>query len=160
VDEAKEEVGKAVKTAHVDLYVGDDDIVRRLAAQVEIEPENGDDAPRSVEIELDLQLTDVNEEQEISAPADAEPLNELFLKLGVNPIELLGLLQGEGGGEGLGNLLEGLGGGSGGGGGGGGNSGGSGGGNSGGGGGGQQAYLKCLQEARSPADLQACGRKR
>lgn len=111
VDEAKEEVDKAVKTAHVELYVGDDDIVRRLAAQVEIEPEGGDDGPQSVEIEFDLQLTDVNQEQEISAPADAEPLNELFLKLGVNPVELLGLLQGEAGGEGLGNLLEGLGGG-------------------------------------------------
>ena len=69
----------------------------------------GDSGPKSVEIDLDLKLTGVNEEQTISAPANAKPLSKLFLKLDVNPIELLGLLQGEGGGEGLGELLEGLG---------------------------------------------------
>lgn len=148
IDEAKSEVDGAVKAAHVDVYVGDDNIVRRLAAQLKIEPKNGGGGPKSVEIDLDLQLTGVNEEQEISAPGNAKPLNDLFLKLGINPIELLGLLNGESGGEGLGNLLEGLGEAAGG--------GSSGGGSSGGSGGSQQAYLKCLQEARSPVDLQKC----
>ena len=36
-----------------------------------------------------------------------KPLEELFRKLGVNPLELLGLLKGQGG-EGLGGLLEGI----------------------------------------------------
>ena len=146
IEEAKDEVSGAVKTAHVDVYVGDDDIVRRLEAQLKIEPKNGGDGPKSIAIDLDLQLTEVNEEQEISAPAKAKPLNDLFLKLGVNPIELLGLLNGEGGGEGLGNLLESLG-----------DSASGGSGSSGGGsGGGQQAYLKCLGEAKTPVDLQRC----
>jgi hypothetical protein len=145
IDAAKSEVKDAVKVAHVDVYVGDDNIVRRIAAQLKIEPKNGGSGPKSVEIDLDLQLTEVNEEQEISAPDNAKPLNDLFLKLGVNPIELLGLLNGEGGGEGLGNLLEKLGEGAG--------SGSSGGGNS---GGSQQAYLKCLGEASTPVDLQNC----
>lgn len=153
IEEAESEVSDAVKTAHVDVYVGDDDIVRRIAAQLKIEPENGGSGPQSVEIDLDLQLTEVNEEQQISAPDNAKPLNDLFLKLGVNPIELLGLLSGEGGGEGLGNLLEGLGDAAGG------DSSGGGGGSGGGansGGGGQQAYLKCLGEASTPTDLQNC----
>lgn len=109
IENAKDEVTSSLKSAHVDIYVGDDDIVRQISAQLKIEPENGGKGPRSVEIDLDLKLTGVNEEQEISAPENAKPLSKLFLKLGVNPIELLGLLQGEGGGEGLSELLEGLG---------------------------------------------------
>lgn len=109
IENAKDEVTSSLKSAHVDVYVGDDDIVRQISAQLKIEPENGGKGPQSVEIDLDLKLSGVNEEQEISAPENAKPLSRLFLELGVNPIELLGLLQGEGGGEGLGELLEGLG---------------------------------------------------
>lgn len=108
VDKAKSQVGDAVKGAHVDVYVGDDDIVRQISAQLKLEPQNGGSGPKSVEIDLDLKLTEVNEEQTISAPANAKPLSKLFLKLGINPIELLGLLQGEEGGESLGELFEGL----------------------------------------------------
>jgi hypothetical protein len=142
IEEAKDEVSSALKTAHVDIYVGDDGIVRRVDAKLMIEPKNGGSGPKSIEIDLDLQLTGVNEEQEISAPGNAKPLSDLFLKLGINPIELLGLLNGEGGGEGLGDLLQGLGEAA--------------GDAAEGGGGGQQAYLKCLQEARTPVDLQKC----
>jgi hypothetical protein len=77
--------------------------------QLAIEPQKGGSGPSKVDLDLDLKLTGVNEEQQISAPENAKPLSKLFLKLGVNPIELLGLLQGEGGGEGLGELFEGLG---------------------------------------------------
>jgi hypothetical protein len=109
LEDAKGEVQDAVKDAHVDVYVGEDDIVRRIAAQLTIEPQGSDDGPSKVELDLDLTLTGVNEEQEISAPGRSKPLSDLFIKLGVNPIELLGLLQGEGGEEGLGNLFESLG---------------------------------------------------
>jgi hypothetical protein len=109
INKAKSEVTESLKSAHVDVYVGDDDIVREVAAQLAIEPKNGGGGPKSVEIELDLKLTGVNEEQEISAPGKSKPLSDLFLKLNINPIELLNQLQGEGGAAGLGNLLEGLG---------------------------------------------------
>jgi hypothetical protein len=108
IESAKDEVGSAVKTAHVDVYVGDDDIVRRIEAQLKIEPQNGGSGPKTVEVDLDLQLTGVNEEQQISAPENAKPLSRLFIKLGINPIELLGLLQGKEGKESLGELFEGL----------------------------------------------------
>jgi hypothetical protein len=109
IEKAKDEVSSSVKSAHVDVYVGDDDIVRQISAQLEIEPNNSGSGPKKVAIDLDLKLTGVNEEQAISAPKNAKPLGKLFLKLGINPLELLGLLQGEEGGESLGELFEGLG---------------------------------------------------
>jgi hypothetical protein len=109
IEKAESEVSSAVKNPQVSVYVGDDDIVRRISARLAIEPKNGGSGPKRVEIELDLKLTGVNEEQKVSAPEGAKPLSKLFIKLGVNPIELLGLLQGEEGGESLGELFEGLG---------------------------------------------------
>ena len=67
-----------------------------ITAQVTVEPPKGSGSggAKSVEVDLDLTLTGVNEEQTISAPANSKPLSDLFVKLGVNPIELLGLLGG------------------------------------------------------------------
>jgi len=155
LEEAKGELTSAVKKAHVEVYVGDDNIIRKLAAELTIEPQEA--KREKVEVEFELELSGVNEEQDISAPADAQPLEGLFKKLDVNPIELL---EGASSGEGLGSLFEGVigddsssGGGS--------SSGGSGNsGNSGGSGSsgaaGQQAYLECLKDARTPTDLQKC----
>jgi hypothetical protein len=141
---AKGELSKAIKKAHADVYVGDDNIIRKVATQLSVEMEG-----ETVEIALELSLGEVNEEQEISAPANAQPLEGLFQKLGINPIELLEGLNG--GEEGLGNLLEGL-------------TGGGGQTSEGagiegapsGGSGGQQAYLECLQGIETPTDLQKC----
>lgn len=145
IDAIKSEVAGAVKEAHVDVYVGEDDIVRQVSAQLEIAPEGGSrGSAESVSLDFELKLTGVNEEQEISAPEGAKPLSDLFIKLGVNPIELLELLQGGGGAADLGGLLEGLGGG---------------GGSGGGGGGDEQAELRCLGEANSPVDIQKCLRR-
>jgi hypothetical protein len=159
LEEDKGELTSAVKKAHVEVYVGDDDIIRKLAAEITIEPKGT--SGEKVEVEFELSLSGVNEEQEISAPSGAKPLDGLFRKLDINPIELLegagsgeglgDLLEGAGSGKGLGGLLEGLGdvGSS--------SSGGdSSSGGSGGSGGGQQAYLECLQGARTPTDLQKC----
>lgn len=149
LDKAKSTVQDSLKSAHVDLYVGDDHIVRRITAQATVEPpKSSKSGAKRVDLDLDLTLTGVNEEQTISAPGKSKPLSDLFLKLGINPLELLGALQGSGS-QGLGGLIEGLseaGSGSSGGSGGGGNS----------GGGGQQSYYECLGEAHTPVDLQHC----
>jgi hypothetical protein len=152
LEEAKGEVTSAVKKAHAEIYVGDDDIVRKLVAELAIEPKGSNE---NVQVNLELTLSGVNEDQEITAPANAKPLEGLFQQLDVNPLELLEAAQGEGGFEGL---LEGLmegavtpgsdsGGGS-----------GSGGGSASGGGSGasQQEYLNCLKGAETPTDLQKC----
>jgi len=151
LDKAKSTVKDSLKSAHVDLYVGDDHIVRRITAQAMIEPpKSSKSGAKRVELDLDLSLTGVNEEQTIAAPSSAKPLSDLFLKLGINPIELLGAFQ-NAGSEGLGGLLEGLGeagGGT--------SGGGSGGGGGNSGGGGQQSYYECLGEAHTPVDIQNC----
>jgi hypothetical protein len=139
LEKAKGELTSAVKKAHVDVYVGDDNIIRRLAAEMTIEPKGS--SSEKVEVNLDLSLSGVNEEQDISAPANAQPLEGLFQKLNVNPLELL---EGASSGEGLGNLLESVGGGS------------SFGGESSSGGGGAGLNRSCLENAETPADLQKC----
>ena len=148
LDKAKSTVQNSLKSTHVDLYVGDDHIVRRITAQATVEPpKSSKSGAKRVELDLDMTLTGVNEAQTISAPSKSKPLSDLFLKLGINPLELLGAFQ-NGGSEGLGSLLEGLteGGGA--------KNGGSGGGGS--SGGGQQSYYECLGEAHTPVDIQNC----
>jgi hypothetical protein len=132
LEEAKGELSKAIEKAHVDLYVGDDDIVRKVDAELTIAPPEADN--EKVELELELTLSGVNEEQSFSSPSNPKPLEDLFQELGVDPLKLLEAAQGEG----LGGVLEGLGGGS---------SSGSGGGD---------AFTECLQSAQTPADLQKC----
>jgi hypothetical protein len=131
LEEAKGELSKAIEKAHVDLYVGDDDIVRKMAMELTVAPPEAKN--EKVELEMELTLSGVNEEQSFPSPENAKPLEALFKQLDVNPLELLEA----GGDQGLGGLLEGLGGGS--------ASGAS-----------QDEYVKCLQKAKTPADLQKC----
>jgi hypothetical protein len=131
LEEAKAELSKAIEKAHVDLYVGDDNIVRKMDAELTIAPPKAKN--EKVELELELTLSGVNEEQSFSSPSDAEPLEALFQQLGVNPVQLLEAVQGGG----LGGLLEGITGSS---------SGGS----------GDNAFSECLQNAQTPVELQKC----
>ncbi len=144
LDQAKSKIESSLKKAHVDVYVGEDHIVRKIAADLSIEPPNASGSgPKKVDLEFELTINGVNEEQTISAPSGAKPLNDLFQQLGVNPIELLGAASGQGGlsgSGGLGGLLNGL-------------SGAAGGGSS---SGNPQAYLHCLEGAQTPVDLQKC----
>jgi hypothetical protein len=146
LEDAQGEIEKALKSAHADVYVGDDKIIRRFTADFDIQPEGSGE---EVKIEVDLSLTGVNEEQEITTPEGAKPLTALFQKLGINPIELL---QGAQGGGGLGGLLEQLGGST-------------GtelpgiGGGAGAGGGSRSEYIECVQGASTPVDLQNCAKK-
>jgi hypothetical protein len=148
LEEARGELSKAIKQAHVEIYVGDDDIVRKFAAELTIQPP--ETSNETVELAMELSLSGVNEEQSFSAPSNAKPLEGLYKELGVNPLELL-----EGSEDGLGGLLEGLTEGIG---------GSSGGSSSGGGSAGEsnsdsaaaKKYTECLQGAETPADLQKC----
>lgn len=144
LEEAKGELSKAVKQAHIDLYVGDDDIVRKVAVELTIQPPAASN--EKVELEMELTLSEVNEEQSISAPSDAKPLEQLFKDTGINQREAGKIIEGifE---EGPAGFLEGL-------------AGGSGipslGGGGSGGGAARQEYTECLQGAETPTDLQKC----
>ncbi len=148
LEEAKGEITSAVKKAHVDVYVGDDDIVRKLAAELTIEPQ--DTATKRSKSTSTSRSAASTRNRTSPLPRAQSRSKSLFLKLGVNPIELL---EAGSSGEGLGGLLEGIigddssGGGS--------SSGGSSGSSSG-GGASQEAYLECLKGAQTPADLQQC----
>jgi uncharacterized membrane protein YgcG len=144
LEEAKDELAKAITKSHVEIAVGDDHIIRKFAAELTIEPPGT--KGEKVELELELELSGVNEQQSFSKPASAKPLEALFKKLGVNPLELLEA----GGSGGISGLLEGItgsstGGGS-----------SSGGGSEGGSSQAQKEYVQCLQKAQNAADLQKC----
>jgi hypothetical protein len=132
LEAAKDKVANAVKKAHADVYVGDDHIIRKVTGEVTIAPKAGESG---LQIEFELAIGGVNEGQEIAAPSGAKPLEQLFLKLHINPLELL-----EPGGAGIGRLLEVIGARS----------------LAGGDKSSQKAFLECLQKAQAPVDLQNC----
>jgi hypothetical protein len=106
LEEQATELTSGLKKSHVEIYVGESDhIIRKVVAELTVEPKGSGE---KVEIELEFTLGKVNEKQTIKAPANAEPLESLFGELGINPGEILELIQGGGSGEGFGSLLEGL----------------------------------------------------
>jgi hypothetical protein len=101
------ELGETIKDAHITMNIGEDDhIPRKVAATMTIEPKGSDEA---ADVEVELTLSGVNDKQTIKVPSGAQPIEKLFEKVGLNPFELLGMLEGGGGGD-LGSLLEGIGG--------------------------------------------------
>ena len=78
-----DQVKGAIKTAHFDLYSGQDDhTLRRLTIQLSVEPPSG--ATQKLDLSFDLTLGKVNESQTINAPSNAKPLAQLFRKLGIS----------------------------------------------------------------------------
>lgn len=92
------ELGKSVKSAHVDIYTGESDhLLRRLelGAVVSATPQtqaalNG---LKTAKVKLKLEFSDLNQPQAISAPSNPQPASELLPSLQ----QLLGGLQGVGG---------------------------------------------------------------
>jgi hypothetical protein len=153
--EQQSELTDAIKDAHITVNVGEDDhIPRKIAAEMTISPKG---TGETAEVEFEVTLSKVNEKQTIKAPAGAESIEKLFDQLGVNPLELFGMLQEGGGAGGLGGLLEGI-------------EGESGGSSSGGSSAGEanaeelelpsvedsKEFTECLQNAESASDVQKC----
>jgi hypothetical protein len=143
-EEQVQQVADAVDEASFDLYSGvDDNILRGLDFNLSLDPSSIPEASasgvESVDANFSMRLAGVNEDQEISAPSDAQPIDELLGQLGVDP----GALGGLGALGGAGGTIPGVGGGAGGGGG-------------GGGGGNADAYLDCIAEAQTPDEINAC----
>lgn len=69
---------KAIKKASVAIYVGEDDLImRRLHLPVVLNTQSGGTA----NFDLDLSYTDVNESQDIEAPSNPKPFDELVSQL-------------------------------------------------------------------------------
>jgi hypothetical protein len=132
------QLNDVVQSGDIDVYSGEDDkLLRRFQIHVDLKPPPGTPgAPDSLSVDIQLNFADVNKPQTFTAPANAEPLNNLFQSLGVNSGQLGKALRG---GLGTGGALP----------------------ESGGSttppsASGVQAYQQCLSQASGVAELQKC----
>jgi hypothetical protein len=138
-----DQIKSAIKTAHFDLYSGqDDNILRRLTLNVGVEPPSSSNSGvDKVDFTFDVTLGKVNEPQTINAPSNAKPLAQLLKQLGVSPGQLgsLGSLGASSGSSGSATTTPTIPGGS--------PSSAQ-----------TQKYLDCISKGSSAADLQACNK--
>jgi len=137
---------EAIEDASFDLYSGTDDrILRGLDFNIAVDPgviPNAASAGiESADVSFSMRLGAVNEEQTIEAPADAQPIEELFGQFGVDPGALGGL--GALGGAGDLGITPGQ----------------DAGGASVPGGGDTDAYLDCIGKAQTPEEIEACSQE-
>lgn len=79
------QIQDAIQEARIDVFTGvDDRILRRLALTFAIDvPEGVDSGGGNLDGEFSVTLSQLNEEQTIEAPADAQPLSDLLGQLGI-----------------------------------------------------------------------------
>jgi hypothetical protein len=75
------------KKARVEIYVGDDDIVRRISGSIVAEPREADRG--EVRTDFELTLGEVNEGPEIEPPAKSKPIGLWLAKIGIEGLEAL-----------------------------------------------------------------------
>jgi hypothetical protein len=80
----RQQAADAVKSLAVEIDTGKDDrILRRIVVDLSVTaPKATAGGAQSATIKLDLQFTEVNKSQDISAPSNAKPLDELLGQLG------------------------------------------------------------------------------
>lgn len=100
----KKQATDAIKDLSVEIYTGaEDKILRRFVVAMKLEVPNDSGAKESADVKLDLQLLDLNESQDIKAPENTKPFNELLGKLNGLGLSLGGLgAAGSGSGSGSG----------------------------------------------------------
>lgn len=76
--EQKKQAEDAIKKLSVEIYTGKEDrILRRMVVDLVADAQG-----QSANVKLDLQLTDVNEDQTIEEPSGAKPFDQLLSQLG------------------------------------------------------------------------------
>jgi hypothetical protein len=134
------QLNDVLKSGNIDVYSGEQDkLLRSFQVSLDLKPPAGTPgAPDSLTLNLQLNLADVNKPQTIQAPANAQPLQNLFQQLGINPGQLGNALRGGLGTSGA--LPE------------------SGGSTTAPSGSATQAYQQCLSQASGAAALQQCAK--
>lgn len=129
-----DQVGNLIKSADFDIYTGaDDDILRKLDANIQVDPPDTSGTPSSVDVGFSVSFSAVNEPQTITAPTSAQPLSTLLQQFGVDPSQLGAIGAAAGGGSTGGSAVGG-----------------------GGGSAASQAYLECLGAAQGQAAIDQC----
>ena len=97
-DAQKKQVVDAVKNPRVEIYTGKDDtILRRMVIALGIVAPEGSGQSGSADLKLDLAISDLNEDQEVSEPSGAKPFDQLLSQLGGLGLGGLGGAGGTGG---------------------------------------------------------------
>lgn len=139
-----DELVDVIENADFSIYTGaDDDLLRKIEGTMDLQPAEGEGASESVSLEFSLTLSELNEPQEIAAPANPQPLQGLLEQFGIDAGSLGDLGGAVGGGgsgasEPSGTLPE------------------AGGSPQPPSGDASQAYLECLQNAQGAAAVQQC----
>jgi hypothetical protein len=83
-DEQKRQAAEAIKDLKVEIYTGQEDsTLRRMLVTLDVEaPAGSGGAAQSGSLALDFSLLELNEGQDIAAPSDAKPFDELLGQLG------------------------------------------------------------------------------
>jgi hypothetical protein len=82
-EEQKRQVVEAVKSANLEVYTGKDDkALRRIVIDADVVAPQGVDDFESADLKLDVSITELNKEQQIDAPANPKPFDDLAEKLG------------------------------------------------------------------------------
>ncbi len=98
-EEQKKQVSDAVKSLKVEVYTGKEDkILRRMVIDLDAQAPEGASGADAVKLKLDISLLDLNEDQEVAAPSNTKPFEELIGQLG--GLGGLGALGGAGGASG------------------------------------------------------------
>jgi hypothetical protein len=82
-EQDKKQAEDAIKDLSVEIYTGaEDKILRRMAVAMKLDvPQSAGGSSQQANLKFDLQLLDLNEGQEISAPENTKPFNQLLSKL-------------------------------------------------------------------------------
>ena len=100
-DEQRRQVGELIKDPRIELYTGkDDSILRKLVLSLGIDvPDSGGSGTMS----LDVEITELNEPQDIAEPENAQPFDQLLQQLGgLGALGAAGSGSGSGSGSGCG----------------------------------------------------------
>jgi hypothetical protein len=99
----KKQAADAVKDLSVEIYTGKDDkILRRIVVAMKIAAPDASGSTQSADLKVDFQLLDLNESQDIKAPENTKPFDQLLGKLNGLGLGGLGQLGAGSGGSGSG----------------------------------------------------------
>ena len=81
-DEQRARIEQAVKAMRVEIFTGaEDKTLRRMVIDADVVAPEGEDGFDSADVRLDYSISELNEDQEISAPRDPRPFDELARQL-------------------------------------------------------------------------------